>query len=93
MKLLKAAVSVTWGKTTPPLQIVSIEIGCEGYSPHIYSPAKLKVTGSTDKSTQRYFTTTFNAQYQNISNYGMWYKSQLATLTEEKEKKIGDCSS
>ena len=61
-----------------------MENKCEDYSPYIYIPGKSDPTASLDTTTQSYFITICNAQYQNISNHSMWYELQLPSLTEKE---------
>ena len=65
----------------PPLQIVDISNGCEAYSTSIYIPAKSELTTTLQSITQSQFFLDYNLNYTNVSNFLIWYKSDLATLT------------
>ena len=68
----------------PPLQIVDIGNGCEAFSTSIYIPAKSELTATMQSLTRSQFFLDYNFQYTNVSNYGVWYKTDFATLTKEE---------
>ena len=66
----------------PPLQIVDIGNGCEAYSTSIYIPAKSELTATMQSLTRSQFFLDYNFQY--VSNFVVWYKTDFATLTKEE---------
>ena len=68
----------------PPLQIVYIGNGCEGYSPNVYIPAKSELTSTIDTTARRDFFISFNEKYENMSKYGIWYELEVEQLTPEE---------
>ena len=68
----------------PPMTIINIPDGCEGYSPSIYIPAKSEIAELDNNMERRDFFMTFNDPYQNISRYGLFVflnLTQMGTLT------------
>ena len=57
----------------PPLQIVDIGNGCEGYAPNLYIPAKTELTATMVLPTRALFFLQFNFRYDNISKFLFWY--------------------
>ena len=74
---------------TPPLNIISIENGCEGYSAYTYIPATSELTSSMDTSTHHHFFIAFNDQYQTMPTYGIWFELQLESLTKQEKETLG----
>ena len=72
----------------PPLTIISVGNGCEGYSSNIYIPAKTELTSQIDTTSRQQFFLGFNEKYQNLSSYGMWQSMTFETLTDEEKLKI-----
>ena len=64
----------------PPLQIVDIGNGCKAYAASIYIPAKLELTTTLQLITQSQFFLDYNVKYTNMSNFLIWYKSDIAKL-------------
>ena len=56
----------------PPLQIVHIGDGCEGYSPSIKIPAKNELTSQNDIQPRITFFLGFNEKYEKIQENGTW---------------------
>ena len=67
----------------PPLQIVDIGNGCEAYSTSICIPAKSELTATMQSLTRSQFFLDYKFQYTNVSNFVVWYKTDIATLTKE----------
>ena len=74
---------------TPPLKIIYIGNGCEGYSSSITIPAKSELTSQIDAPERSAFFLSFNDKYQNISSYGIWYKLPKIELTQEEINAFG----
>ena len=72
----------------PPLQIVEIGNGCEGYSPNINIPAKSELTAQYTPDGRSTFFLKFNAQYTNITAYGAWARLNITKLTPEQKAKL-----
>ena len=72
----------------PPLQIVEIGNGCEGYSPNINIPAKSELTAQYTPDGRTNFFLQFNEQYTNITAYGAWARLNLTSLTPEEKAKL-----
>ena len=73
----------------PPLKIIYIGNGCEGYSNTITIPAKFELTSTMDIPERTTFLLTFNDQYQNISLYGIWVHITYDKLTLEEIDEFG----
>ena len=56
----------------------------KGYSNNILIPAQPKVTNTVDTTVKKFFFYIFNAQYQNMTKYGIRLKLQLETLTKDE---------
>ena len=67
-----------------PLQIVDIGNGCETYSASIYIPAKSELMTTLQSITRSQFFFEYNFNYTNVSNFLVWYKLNLAKLTNEE---------
>ena len=72
----------------PPLQIVDIGNGCEGYSASIYIPAKSELTMTMQTITQSQFFLDYNFNYTNVNNFLVWHNTNFATLTPEEVKTL-----
>ena len=70
----------------PPLQIIHIGNGCEGYSPSIKIPAKSELTSQNDIAERTTYFLDFNAQYDKSKDMGPWNLFELDKFTEKKLK-------
>ena len=70
----------------PPLQVIHIGNGCEGYSPSIKIPAKSELTSQNDIAERTTYFLDFNAQYEKSKNMGPWNLFELDQFTEKKLK-------
>ena len=70
----------------PPLQIVYIGDGCEGYSPSLATTARTEITTSRDFIGRPGFFIQFNKVYQRSPTLSLWSWSQitLESLTEKE---------
>ena len=66
----------------PPLQVIHIESGCEGYSPSIKIPAKSKLTSQNDIAERTTYFLDFNVQYVKSKDMGPWNLFELDKFTE-----------
>ena len=73
---------------SPLLQIVDIGNGCEAYSASIYIPAKSELTATLQSITRSQFFLEYNFNYTNVSNFLIWCKTNIATLTTEEIKTL-----
>ena len=79
----------------PPLQVIHIGNGCEGYSPSIKIPAKSELTSQNDIAERTTYFLDFNAQYEKSKDMALvdlggarpacappfaWHPSSLADL-------------
>ena len=72
----------------PPLQIVYIGDGCEGYSPSISTPAKTELTSASDKPGRQGFFISFNSYYQANPLIGLWAKLGLHFISKEQANEL-----
>ena len=68
----------------PPLQIVYIGDGCEGYSPSLATTARTEITTSRDFIGRPSFFIQFNKVYQKSSTLSLWNQISLESLTEKE---------
>ena len=74
----------------PPLQVIHIGNGCEGYSPSIKIPAKSELTSQNDIAERTTYFLDFNAQYEKSKDMGPWNLFELDKFTEKKLKDMVD---
>ena len=70
----------------PPLQIIHVGNGCEGYSPSIKIPAKSELTSQNDIAERTTYFMDFNAHYQEMQEVGPWNFFEIGEFTEKKLK-------
>ena len=70
----------------PPLQVIHIGNGCEGYSPSIKIGAKSELTSQNDIAEKTTYFLDFNPQYVKSKDMGPWNLFELDKLTEKKLK-------
>ena len=68
----------------PPLTIIQIGNGCEGYSSNLYIPAKSELTSDDETLTRHVFFLHFNAEYQDLTKYSLIQQLNLPQLTPEE---------
>ena len=68
----------------PPLQVIHIGNGCEGYSPSIKIPAKSELTSQNDIAERTTYFLDFNAQYVKSQDMGPWNLFEIDKFTEKK---------
>ena len=71
----------------PPVEIVYIGNGCEGYSPHLYIPACSTLTSEINIFERGQYFLKFNARYQTDSEIGIWAKLKFRLQTKEEARK------
>ena len=74
----------------PPLQVIHIGNGCEGYSPSIKIPAKSELTSQNDIAERTTYFLDFNAQYVKSKDMGPWNLFEIDKFTEKKLKDMVD---
>ena len=70
----------------PPLQVIHIGNGCEGYSPSIKIPAKSELTSQNDIAERTTYFLDFNAQYVKSQDMGPWNLFEIDKFTAKKLK-------
>ena len=68
----------------PPLQVIHIGNGCEGYSPSIKIPAKSELTSQNDIAERTNYFLEFNMQYQSITKVGPWDVFETSEWTDQQ---------
>ena len=71
----------------PPLTLLEIGNGCEGYSPSIYIPAKSQMSSENKEAFKQTFFMDFNDEYQNLSRNALISRVSYRHLSE-KEKEL-----
>ena len=61
----------------PPIEVVYIGNGCEGYSPHLYIAAHSTLTSEINVQERGYYFLAFNNKYSRDTTIGIWYKLQF----------------
>ena len=74
----------------PPLQIILIGDGCEGYSPSLATAAKNEITAINNFINRPGFFIQFNAVYRNNPIIGLWKHFSFQALSEEAAKAMVD---
>ena len=64
----------------PPLMIIHIGNGCEGYSSNLFIPAKSKLTSEDETLTRHVFFLEFNDEYQDLTKYSLIQQLNLPQL-------------
>ena len=68
----------------PPLTIIQIGKGCEGYSSNLFIPAKSELTSEDKTLTRHVFFFEFNDEYQDLTKYSLIQQLNLPQLTPEE---------
>ena len=74
----------------PPLTIIQVGNGCEGYSSNLFIPAKSELTSKDETLTQHVFFLHFNEEYQDLTKYSLIQQLQIQQLTPEEFKTLPD---
>ena len=73
----------------PPIEVVYIGNGCEGYSPHMYIPARMTMTSKFNLEERGVFFLGYNAKYKEDFLIAIWMKVSFnMTSKEEARKKV-----
>ena len=72
----------------PPLQIVYLGNGCEGYNPSMFLPAKNEMTSHAQIESRKEYFLQFNYVYApDIPKYiGLWWQFRNKMMSEEEAK-------
>ena len=71
----------------PPVEIVYIGNGCEGYSPYLYIPARSTLTSEINIFERGQYFLKFNVQYRTDSEIGIWAKLKFRLQSKEEARK------
>ena len=71
----------------PPVEIVYIGNGCEGYSPHLFIPARSTLTSEINIFEREQYFLKFNVKYRADSKIGVWAKLKFRLQTKEEASK------
>ena len=80
------AVNTEEGK--PPLQIIYMGNGCEGFSPSIMIPARSELTSRYQIIERKDYFLVFNTKYESMHALGPWIALSLHKLPEEVIEKL-----
>ena len=72
----------------PPLMIVYIGDGCEGYSSNLFIPAKSELTSEDKTLTRHVFFLDFNDEYQDLTKYSLIEQLNLPQLTAKELEEL-----
>lgn len=73
----------------PPLQIIYVGNGCEGYTPTLYIPAKNELTTEMDIAERATYFARFSYQYQKENVFECWLQLGFTELSQEQiEKRV-----
>ena len=70
----------------PPLQIVYIGNGCEGYSPSMFLPAKNEMTIHAQVGNRKEYFLQFNYVYTPDRYIGLWWQFRTRLMSDEDAK-------
>ena len=70
----------------PPLQIVYIGNGCEGYSPSMFLPAKNEMAIHAQVESHKEYFLQFNYVYTPDGYIGLWWQFRTRLMTDEDAK-------
>ena len=70
----------------PPLQIVYIGNGCEGYSPSMFLPAKNEMAIHAQVESRKEYFLQFNYVYTPDRYIGLWWQLRTRLISEEEAK-------
>ena len=72
----------------PPLQIVYLGSGCEGYSPSMYLPAKTEMTGQIQLEARKDYFLQFNFIFMPDQLGGIWWQFKMKMMTQKDAEKF-----
>ncbi|MCG8626822.1 MAG: hypothetical protein MJE68_33075, partial [Proteobacteria bacterium] len=71
----------------PPIEIVYVGNGCEGYSPHLYIPAKSTLTSEINIYERGNYFLQFNSEYDRNNSIGIWSRLRFRLQSEQRAQK------
>ena len=72
----------------PPLTIIQVGNGCEGYSSNLFISAKSELTSEDETFTWHVFFLHFNEEYQNLTRYSLIKQLQTEQLMSNELKNL-----
>ena len=72
----------------PPLQIVYLGSGCEGYSPSMYLPAKTEMTGQIQLEARKDYFLQFNFVFTPDQFGGIWWQFRMKMMSQEQARQF-----
>ena len=70
----------------PPLQIIYLGNGCEGYSPSMFLPAKNEMTTHAQIESRKEYFLQFNYVYTPDRYIGLWWQFRTRMMSEEEAR-------
>ena len=70
----------------PPLQIVYLRNGCEGYSPSMFLPVKNEMTTHAQIESRKEYFLQFNYVYTPDRYIGLWWQFRTRLMSDENAK-------
>ena len=70
----------------PPLQIVYLGNGCEGYSPSMFLPAKNEMTTHAQIESHREYFLQFNYVYTPDRYIGLWWQFRMRMMSKKEAR-------
>ena len=70
----------------PPLQIIYLGNGCEGYSPSMFLPAKNEMTTHARIESRREYFLQFNYVYTPDKYIGLWWQFRARMMSEKEAR-------
>ena len=70
----------------PPLQIVYLGNGCEGYSPSMFLPAKNEMTTHAQIESRKEYFLQFNYVYTPDRYIGLWWQFRTKMMSEKEAR-------
>ena len=70
----------------PPLQIIYLGNGCEGYSPSMFLPAKNEMTTHAQIESRREYFLQFNYVYTPDRYIGLWWQFRTRMMSEKEAR-------
>ena len=74
----------------PPLQIVYLGSGCEGYSPSMYLPAKTEMTGQIQLEARKNYFLQFNFVFTPDQFGGIWWQFKAKMMSQKQARQFID---
>ena len=72
----------------PPLMILHIGNGCEGYSSNLFIPDKSELTSEDETLTRNVFILDFNDEHQDLTKYSLIQQLNLLQLTAKELEEL-----